>query len=476
MVNQETLTRYAAVTHGVRKAHPELGNEQPTLFFRLLMPWLVEPEGENGTQIAQGAENERKRLTEWGFPGEQMANEVRAIFAEDENLALCCRSPLALSYVLDKYFVRPATDLISEGAAPRLGELYAGFQNTIYEQGPFRLVTYSHVFNLDSALEEIDLGEIRLMKLSPERVTTLLGEPVLPSALSFLQPPNVGNFFLVQEEVGAGKDEFKWFTQRHFRSMELLRVLQYSKDGVIHIDYSAPHFLPQWVNELRRSAGLFFLGTPRRAPYQSGTRFVTLNEADLIELRRRAGVYLSEPMGRLIADETPAFRQASLRAGDYYEKSLTYENPTERLVSLAIALESLFSPGDSAEYSFRISQTASQLIGKTPSDRRAIYDDLRKFYNKRSKIMHGTYNVQQMYQGTYVTHDDVDRWSSLVKRGLLATFTLFLRGKRTENDLADFRNGLLMGALDAEAAEELRKRSDLDTFLDDYEHGRVALQ
>jgi hypothetical protein len=141
---------------------------------------------------------------------------------------------------------------------------------------------------------------------------------------------------------------------------------------------------------------------------------------------------------------------------------------------LAIALESLFSPGDSAEYSFRISQTASQLIGKTAAERRAIYDDLRKFYNKRSKIMHGTYNVQQVYQGTYVTHEDIDRWSSLVKRGLLATFTMFLRGKRSEGELTDFRNGLLMGALDAEAAETLRRQSDLEIFLDDYEHGRVT--
>jgi hypothetical protein len=325
MVSQETLTGYAQAIYAVRKAHPELANEQPTLFFRLLMPWLVAHEAEDRTQVAQGAANERRLLTEWGFPGETIANEVRAAFGEDENLAACCRSPLALSYVLDKYFVRPAADLISENALPRLGDLYAAFQNTIYGQGPFRLVAYSHVFNLNSALGDIDLGGMHLVKLSPERVTTLLGEPVVPSAVSFLQPPNVGNFFVVQVEAGAGKDEFEWFTKHHFRSIDMLRILQYSKDGVLHIDYSVSHFLPQWVNELRRSAGLFFLGTPRRIPHRNGTGFVTLTEADLPQLRRRLGVYLSEPMVRLLADETPAFRQASLRAGDYYERSLTYE-------------------------------------------------------------------------------------------------------------------------------------------------------
>jgi hypothetical protein len=198
MVTEQSLTRYAEAIHRVRNAHPELGNEQPTMFFRLLMPWLVTPEGENRAQIAEGAENERRLLAEWGFPGERMANEVRAAFAEDDNLALCCRSPLALSYVLDKYFVRPAVDLISENAAARLGEVYATFQHTVYGQGPFRLVAYSHVFNLNSNVTDIDLGGVRLMQIPPDRVTTLLGEPVVPAALSFLQPPNVGNFFIVQ--------------------------------------------------------------------------------------------------------------------------------------------------------------------------------------------------------------------------------------------------------------------------------------
>jgi hypothetical protein len=473
VVNKETLIRYAEAIHALRTAHPEVSREQPTLFFRFLMPWLVRSEGDNRDQIAKGAEVERKLLTGWGFAGEKMADEVRATLAEDAHLAQCCRDPLALSYVLDKHFVRPAADLISENATARLDELYATFHRTIFEQGPFTLVSYSHVFNLDSALDHIDLGGVHLHKLTHGDVAGLLSEPAVPSAVSFLQPPNVGTFFLTQEEPGAGKDDFEWFMEHHFRSMELLRVLQYSKDGVLHIDYSVPHFRPPWVNELRRS-GLFFLGTPRRTPYMGGNSFVVLTEADLPALRKKMELYLSEPIASLLADESPAFRQASLLAGDYYEKSQTYESPIERLISLAIALESLLSPGDSGEYSFRISQTASQLIGKTAAEKREIYDDLRKLYGKRSKVMHGTYNVQQVYQGTYVTHEDIDRWSSLVKRGLLATFTLFLRGKRSDNDLAQFRTDLLMGALDSDAAEQLRKQSDLDVFLDDYKNGHIT--
>jgi len=256
--------------------------------------------------------------------------------------------------------------------------------------------------------------------------------------------------------------------------MNLLRIVQYFKNSVAHIDYSVPQYRPLWVNELRRSAGLFFFGTPRQMAYQGGSRHLIVEDKDIPELTRRMGIYLSEPMVSLMADETSVFRKASLRAGEYFEKSLTYDNPVERLIALAIALESVFSPGDSTEYSFRISQTASQLIGDSPTSRREIYDDLRQLYTKRSKIMHGTYDVNAVAQGTYVTHDDIDRWSAHVKKGLLAMFTQFLRGKRTAADLNTFRNDLLMGALDSAAAEQVRNQSDLDKFLTDYENGRIS--
>lgn len=161
------------------------------------------------------------------------------------------------------------------------------------------------------------------------------------------------------------------------------------------------------------------------------------------------------------------FRQASLRAGDYFESSLRYESPVERLIALSIALEALFSPGDTHEYSFRIAQTASQLLGRSPEQKRQIYKDLRDLYNRRSELMHGTYNVKKVYDGTYVTHEEIERWSSLIRDGVLRFFTLFLRGKCTRDDLMNFRNELLMSALDPSAAEILQKQSDVDLFLEE---------
>jgi hypothetical protein len=205
MVHKEVLIRYSNAIHELRSAHPQVNAEQPTLFFRFLMPWLIEPAGENRATLEQGAENEKTILAQWGFPGEAIAKEIRGVFKEDTHLAQCCPNPLALSYVLDKYFVRPASDFIAESAIERLDELYANFNKVVYGQGPYTLVSHSHIFNLDSPLDRIDIGPTRIQKLSPPDVVGLLGEPVVSPAGSFLQPPNVGVLFLVQEEAGAGK-------------------------------------------------------------------------------------------------------------------------------------------------------------------------------------------------------------------------------------------------------------------------------
>lgn len=268
-------------------------------------------------------------------------------------------------------------------------------------------------------------------------------------------------------------DLFASLQQRHWAAVNLLRVVQYHKPGVVHIDYSVPHFRPPWVNNLRKF-GLFFVGNPRRIPYRGGTRFFTLTEEELPSIRRKLAAYTSSAITTLIADQSCLFRQSSLRAGDYYEASLTYEQPVERLLALSVALEALFSPGDSHEYSFRISQTASQLLGKSAPERKRIYQELRSLYDKRSQLMHGTYKVKEVYDGTFVTHDEIDSWSDHIRDALLRFLILYFRGKRTRGDLNTVREDLLLSALDSGVAEELRRLSDLEVFLGELERGEIT--
>jgi hypothetical protein len=468
---KERLRSYAELTHKIRAGHPAMLKVQPLIFFGLVTPWLSDVPNVDRTLEAQ-LESAKKGLLGFGIAGDVLAAEVREIFAKDKHLRECCGHPLALAYFLDKEFIARAADFISENHPELVDDQFTSFENYVYGQGAFTRLLYSHLFNFDSPIDEIDLGSIKIRKLEPDKITTLLGEPKLPGARSFLQPPDVGPFFVLQQETGAIENEGDWFFSRHAIATDLARVFQFGMKGVVQLDYSVPFYSPDWVNGLRRY-GMFFIGNPRKMPYARGKRPFTAKEDDLLRIRRLVAAYMSQKVINLVKDETSNFRQASLRAGDYFEHSMTYERPTERLIALSIAIEALFSPGDSHEYKFRISQTASQLLGKNPAERQRIYQSIRDLYDRRSELMHGTYSVKKVNEGSYVTHEEIDDWSAIIQEGILRFFALFLRGARTKTDLERLRNDLLMSALDPQIAEAIRERSDIEILLTDFEEGRL---
>jgi hypothetical protein len=234
------------------------------------------------------------------------------------------------------------------------------------------------------------------------------------------------------------------------------------------VDYSTLYFKPAWVNQVRKF-GLFYVGNARRLPYLNGTRPFEISEAEAPAIRRRMQLYVSARIVQLMADETVPFRQGSLRAGDYFETSLIEDRPAARLIALAIALEALFSPADGQEISFKTALAASQLLGANGENRKKIFADLQDLYRRRSKLIHGSYDVRKFYEGTFVTHDDADRWSSYIREAILRFLTLYFRGNRTRADLDNFRQSLLSCALENVQAELLRENSDLDKFLDVFE-------
>lgn len=463
------LRCYAELIHNIRKAQPKVSQASPNLFFTLVMPWLVEePADADGKTRFQNGKVIAHRL---GFKGETIAKQLLEILKHDAHLNACFNHPIKLAYFLDNEFIRVAADLFAEGAEANVGSLFATFADKVYGQGRFTRVSYSHIFNLDLEKLTVEFGSFKLQKLQAAEIIALLGEKT-ETGQSFLQPTGVGSFFLVQEEEGAAGNDGDWFRSRHLAAIELVRVFQYALDGVTHIDYSVPAFRPAWVNEFRRF-GLFYFGRPRQFAYQGGKNLVTATDSEMERVRRFLAAYLNPTVVALMKDESSIFRQASLRAGDYFESSLTYERPVERLIALSIALEALFSPGDSHEYSFRISQVAAQLLGGTPAEKKNIYASLRDLYNRRSELMHGTYKVRKVYDGTYVTSDEIDQWSRFIRQGVLRFLAMFLRGKRSDQELRDFRNGLFMAALDPSSADSLRSQSDIDLLIDDLTNGTL---
>lgn len=103
---------------------------------------------------------------------------------------------------------------------------------------------------------------------------------------------------------------------------------------------------------------------------------------------------------------------------------LSYEIPDKKLcfLSLMIGLEILLNPSDH-ELQYRVSRNAAVLLGKNEEGSRRIFDDIKKLYNLRSKIVHG--------DETPLTDDDVSQLRFYVKESIKAVHTLNMK----KNDL-----------------------------------------
>jgi hypothetical protein len=170
----------------------------------------------------------------------------------------------------------------------------------------------------------------------------------------------------------------------------------------------------------------------------------------------------SSAIAAKLADSKTKLRQAILRAGTYYEASHDRPLPVERLILLAIAIESLFSPADQGEFTFRISLSTAQFIGRTPEERQQIFKGVREMYRRRSALFHGSYDVEKYNNGTFVTATEVETWASWIRRSLSGFLALYLNG-HTDRDA--ILSDIAAASFDAAVAENLRNSSQLDRVL-----------
>lgn len=458
---KEWLRGQAEAVARIRVASQQVASEQPSLFLYLCYPWLADP----GTDAAERTRltQRREEFSRLGFDGSAAKEGLEDILKRDRHLRECCPTPLHLAHFLDVKLIGLAAWVMESGADGKVFEtLFEEFSKTTYGQGRFKKIALSHLYNFASEENSLRYGNIRMERLDAATIAPILGEKTFPP---FLNPPNVGEHFVVTEEEGACDDFVGWLSEQRSKAIELTRVLQYFKDGVVETDYSVPYFIPPWVNEIRKW-GIFFLGNPRRVPHQGGNRFYRISREESERLRRWWQVYESPSVSHRLGDEQNEMRQALLRAGEYYESSHSRVSLVDRLIDLAIALESLFTPGDSHEYTFRISQTASQLIGSVEAEREQIFRDIKRMYGRRSDLFHGSYDVRAYSEGRFVTQQEIENWASIIRRGVLRFLALYLQG---ENSRQGVLKGLWEGALNTAKAEALRERSDPERFLRNFE-------
>jgi Apea-like HEPN len=456
---------YVDIVARIRDARQDLAQQWPQFFLYLALPWVVDPMQLSPEQ-KEFLEGRKREITELGFDGAEAKKRLEDVLARDKHLADCCPTLLHFSTFLDTFFITAAADAKRQGAdQQRLGFAYDEFENLTYRQGRFKRIALSHIFNLNmegnsTSFEGADAElNIRIERLDGNTIPGILGESGFQA---FLHPAGIGDCFVVEEEGASEVDDLKWLFGKWQKALAFAQVLQYFQDGVVHIGYSVPLFQPNWANQIRRT-GLFFLGEPRRIAYEGAEKMYMLGGREKERLTTWWKAATTERIASYVMNKKGKLRQAIYRAGTYYESSHQRVHNVERLLALAVAVESLFSPTDKGELKFRISQSAAQFIGQTPDERERVFKSISKMYDLRSMLVHGSYNVDDYDAGRFVSAGEIDEWASYLRRALLGFLTLYFRG-----DVLAGRDMVLQriatANFDDAEGDKLRKEADLETL------------
>ena len=320
----------------------------------------------------------------------------------------------------------------------------------------------THLFNFKTDQAPLELGEARIEMLSPHDVADLLGENL--SAVSFFHRPAESEYFIVFEESGWNANPREWLSAKQREANEIVFLFQLFKSGVIHTTYTVPSFSPTWVSTLwSRAISPSYLGMLRSSPYQQGRSPYSLDRKESETLRGWVDFYQSSACKTKLLTKANGFGQMLLRSAEYYRSSLSRERAPERLVDLAIALESMFIPASAhTELTYRISQNASQLIGEEASARIEISKLIKKLYERRSALLHGQYDYGKFARGEFVSDEELDAWTDVVRKAILRLTVLYFRG---EIDREKFLADLSVAGLDQSLGEKVRLESHPDALL-----------
>jgi hypothetical protein len=77
-------------------------------------------------------------------------------------------------------------------------------------------------------------------------------------------------------------------------------------------------------------------------------------------------------------------------------------------------------------------------------------------------LLHGQYDFAAHAEGRFVTDDELDEWSDLIRRALVRLCTLYFRGATDREKLL---SDLGQSALDPARGEQLREQTNIDRFL-----------
>ena len=372
----------------------------------------------------------------------------------DAHLAATCRVAQKLASALD---VIALEDLADNPRGPAgtvtLDQITDYLVAGLFEDDYVRRV-YFRFYNLETVDSPLRLPGVtgELERVEDWVIPRITGETTPTSTLHFA---NTGNVFLIVTDTGA-EDDTAWWQARWQDAVALVSVLKYLKYAVIEVDYSAIHFSPSWLNQVRRY-GVTLWGRPRTDVQPH--RYTLDKGEDQTLARYLAAAAKFKP---ILDDLGPPLRRAIATAGNYYEGHHKRTSLEDQLIDLAIALEALFSPTEAAELRFRIAHRAALLLGSDPADRQSLLRFLRRIYDARSGLVHEGKSPFATKDNKSLTSDDLQRLADLVREAILRLSVLFAREKPSRDEALIKIEDC---AYDPASLAVLQQKTDIETFL-----------
>jgi hypothetical protein len=399
-------------------------------------------------------------LTTSAYTTDHCRTLLEGLLTADQHLRTCCQTPWGLARAIELLIPQSLVAMHSGWDEGGVETAIAQMMASLYE-GPFQRAVYIRLYNFycDSLPLKFPGFNLEVVKLDSGAVAVLLGE-VTP--FSALHDTNTGMCFL-KLDGSAADNEVEAFNTAWAKAHEILTILRYLKYGVIENDYGAIYFSPPWVTQIRRQ-GISFRGQPRRDKQDS---LYVLEAEELPELFRYGLAY--EKLKHLINDPKPkTLRMANSLAANFYEghyRRHKHERD-QKLVELVIALEILFSPGES-ELTFRIAQRAAILLGKNADDRKTLMKFFKVAYAARSQVVHtgkSAFSKDPSKGVKTLSDQQLNDLGDYVRQAVLRVFTLVWRGKQDRDEL----NALLdESALDERISTKLMADSDFEAAIDE---------
>lgn len=411
--------------------------------------------------LAEEFENEqtktaRAMYVKYGVDGDYLLKKLDAILSDDNHLMKCCGNVFNLAKLLQLLFDNIFS--LTNGEEPsdaEFEEAFNYFVRQVYSE-PFAFVTYSHVFNLELFTDELDFGDCQIQKLNPEQIPLLFDENTYSSLLHF---PDAGHFFIVKETNDSVTNDYEHLINAHLSAGDLVRIFKYFKDGIVDLGYTTNVFRPPWLNGIRKN-GSFHLGEARKVGYANGEKRYEISESDYSDLALWLMLFNRPEVSGLFGDDRNGLGKAIEFAGYYFESSHGQNADDKRLIDLAIALESVFSPEGKDEISFQLSQNCAEFIEETPSAKLETFKFIKRMYGKRSNLLHGN---QKEYEKSPATTDDLDKFSTLIRRSLLKLIVLYINGAEERREIiVRIREGLFDPAI----REKLQTEASIDNLIE----------